>query len=98
MSHSISLSRSAALCGGCLPLELLARKLARLGEASALLALVRLPLPMSARVRWTLYGTSLFLEADGSHAACGVLSEQGGCGRACLAAHPSRRREWSKEV
>lgn len=62
MSHSISLSRSAALCGGCLPLELLARKLARLGEASALLALVRLPLPMSARVRWTLYGTSLTVE------------------------------------
>ena len=29
MSHSISLSRSAALCGGFLPLELLARKLAR---------------------------------------------------------------------
>lgn len=35
MSHSISLSRSAALCGGFFPLELLARKLACFGEAEA---------------------------------------------------------------
>ena len=47
MSHSISLSRSAALCGGFLPLELLARKLDRFGEAEALQALLRLPLSLS---------------------------------------------------
>ena len=65
MSHSILLSRSAALCGGFLPLEHLAHKLARFGEASALLALARLRLPLSTRecrVRWTLYGTSLTVE------------------------------------
>ena len=60
MSHSILLSRSAALCGGFLPLEHLAHKLARFGEASALLA--RLRLPLSTRVRWTMYGTSLTVE------------------------------------
>jgi len=62
MSHSILLSRSAALCGGFLPLEHLAHKLARFGEASALLALARLRLPLSTRVRWTMYGTSLTVE------------------------------------
>lgn len=62
MSHSISLSRSAALCGGFLPLELLARKLARFGETEALQALLWLPLSHSSRVRWTMYGTSLCVE------------------------------------
>lgn len=62
MSYSILLSRSAALCGGFLPLEYLAYKLARFGEASALLALARLRLPLSTRVRWTMYGTSLTVE------------------------------------
>jgi len=62
MYHSISLSRSAALCGGFLPLELLARKLARFGESEALQALLRLPLSLSSRVRWTMYGTSLSVE------------------------------------
>ena len=38
MSKTILLSRSAALCGGSLPLELLARKLDRFGEAEALQA------------------------------------------------------------
>ena len=62
MSHSISLSRSAALCGGSLPLELLARKLDRFGEAEALQALLRLPLSLSSRVRWTMRGTTLSVE------------------------------------
>ena len=62
MYHSISLSRSAALCGGFLPVELLARKLARFGETEALQALLRLPLSLSSRVRWTMYGTSLSVE------------------------------------
>lgn len=62
MSHSISLSRSAAFCGGFLPLELLARKLARFGETEALQALLRLPLSLSSRVRWTMCGTSLSVE------------------------------------
>ena len=62
MSHSISLSRSAALCGGFLPLELLARKLDRFGEAEALQALLRLPLSLSSRVRWTMRGTTLSVE------------------------------------
>ena len=62
MSHSILLSRPAALCGGFLPLEYLAHKLARFDEASALLALARLRLPLSTRVRWIMYGTSLTVE------------------------------------
>ena len=62
MSHSISLSRSAALCGGFLPLELLARKLDRFGEAEAVQALLRLPLSLSSRVRWTMRGTTLSVE------------------------------------
>ena len=94
MSAIVSLSRPGR-CAGCVPLHLLISKLLRSGEHLAARALQSLP---ECRVRWMLYGTSLILEADGSHAACGVLSEQGGRGRACLAAHPFRRREWSKEV
>ncbi len=62
MSKTILLSRSAALCGGFLPLELLARKLDRFGEAEALQALLRLPLSLSSRVRWTMRGTTLSVE------------------------------------
>lgn len=94
MSATLLLSRPGR-CAGRVPLSSLIQKLIRSGEHLAARALQSLP---ECRVRWTLYGTALFLEADGSHAACGVLSEQGGRGRACLAAHPSRRREWSKEV
>ena len=61
MSHSISLSRPGR-CAGRVPLSRLIQKLARFGEASALLALARLRLPLSTRVRWTLYGTSLTVE------------------------------------
>ncbi|GAB7509152.1 hypothetical protein Bwad005_17630 [Bilophila wadsworthia] len=97
MSATVFLSRSGR-CAGRVPLSLLLQKLARLGENAAIAALCDLPLSLRSRVRWMISGNVLFLEADGSHAACGVLNEQGGRGRACLAAHPSRRREWSKEV
>lgn len=59
MLYSIRLSRAAAFCGGSSSLEYLARKLARFGEARALLALVRLPIHRSARVWWTACGTTL---------------------------------------
>ena len=59
MLHSLPLSRTVAFCGGSSSLEYLARKLARFGEARALLALVRLPIPMSTRVCWTACGTTL---------------------------------------
>ena len=97
MSATIFLSRPGR-CAGRVPVSLLLQKLARLGENAAIAALCDLPLSLRSRVRWMISGNVLFLEADGSHAACGVLNEQGGRGRACLAAHPSRRREWSKEV
>lgn len=69
MLHSIHLSRAAAFCGGSSSLELLARKLARFGEAQALLALLQLPIPMSARVWWTLYGTTLSVQMQTREAA-----------------------------
>ncbi len=97
MSATVFLSRSGR-CAGRVPLSLLLQKLARLGENAAIVALCDLPLSLRSRVRWMISDNVLFLEADGSHAACGVLNEQGGRGRACLAAHPSHRREWSKEV
>ena len=61
MSAIVLLSRTGR-CAGRVPLSRLIQKLARFGEASALLALARLRLPLSTRVRWTLYGTSLTVE------------------------------------
>ena len=97
MSAIVSLSRPG-LCVGRLPLQLLISKLLRFGEHTAAASLQSLPLAYQRRVRWTLCGTSLTIEADGSHAACGALNEPGGRGRACLATLLSRRCEWSKEV
>ena len=97
MSATFFLSRPGR-CAERVPLSCLIQKLARLGENAAIIALCDLLLSLGSRVRWIISGNVLFLEADGSHAACGVLNEQGGRGRACLAEHPSRRREWSKEV
>ena len=61
MSATLLLSRPGR-CAARVPLSRLIQKLARFGEASALLALARLRLPLSTRVRWTLYGTSLTVE------------------------------------
>ena len=61
MSATLLLSRPGR-CAGRVPLSRLIQKLARFGEASALLALARLRLPLSTRVRWTLYDTSLTVE------------------------------------
>ena len=61
MSAILLLSRPGR-CAGRVPLSRLIQKLARFGEASALLALARLRLPLSTRVRWTMYGTSLTVE------------------------------------
>ena len=97
MSAIVSLSRPG-LCAGRLPLQLLISKLLRFGEHAAAASLPSLPLAYQRRVRWTLCGTSLTIEADGSRAACGALNEHGGRGRACLATLLSRRCEWSKEV
>ena len=73
-------------------------KLLRFGEHTAAASLQSLPLAYQRRVRWTLCGTFLTIEADGSRAVCGALNEHGGRGRACLATLLSRRCEWSKEV
>ena len=72
MSATLLLSRPGR-CAGRVPLSRLIQKLARFGEASALLALARLrlsaiialcdlPVSLGSRVRWTLYGTSLTVE------------------------------------
>lgn len=62
--HVIPLSRPASPCGGLLSLEFLVRKLARFGESEALITLLTLSIPMSARVRWTLYGNALTVEVS----------------------------------
>jgi|GEM_PF-971265 len=76
MSAIVSLSRPG-LCAGRLPLQLLISKLLRFGEHTAAASLQSLPLAYQRRVRWTLCGTSLTIEADGSRAACGALNEHG---------------------
>ena len=75
MSAIVSLSRPG-LCAGRLPLQLLISKLLRFGEYAAAASLQSLPLAYQRRVRWTLCGTSLTIEADGSRAACGASSEE----------------------
>ena len=77
MSAIVSLSRPG-LCAGRLPLQLLISKLLRFGEHTAAASLQSLPLAYQRRVRWTLCGTSLTIEADGSRAACGALSSASG--------------------
>lgn len=61
MSATFFLSRPGR-CAGRVPLSRLIQKLARLGENAAIIALCDLPVSLSSRVRWTLYGTSLTVE------------------------------------
>ena len=96
MSATFFLSRPGR-CAERVPLSCLIQKLARLGENAAIIALCDLLLSLGSRVRWIISGNVLFLEADGSHAACGVLNEQGGVELASpriLPAAVSGQRRW----
>ena len=87
MSATFFLSRPGR-CAERVPLSCLIQKLARLGENAAIIALCDLLLSLGSRVRWIISGNVLFLEADGSHAACELASPR------ILPAAVSGQRRW----
>lgn len=63
MSTSLHLSCTSMMCGGRLPLSLLLRRLATLGETAAVVALCDLPISLQSPVSWLAFGKTLTLEA-----------------------------------